>query len=198
MSRGNGFTLIETLIFIIVVGIGVAGIAQLYVSNVQESATPLVRERGSALAKAFMDEIMAKRWDENTPVGGGCVETGSNSCTSYCAALSDTQCNYSKCSLTAPGNCEPAATVSASLGADEASRSEWDDLDDYNGYTPTTPQDIDGNDLTQYSGYALSVTVAPPGSAWNGVPAADVRRIEVNVTNPLGESYTLISYRVNM
>lgn len=198
MMRHNGFTLIETLIFIIVVGIGVAGIAQLYVTNVKESATPLVRERSSALAKAFMDEIMAKRWDENTPVGGGCVESGSNSCTNYCAALSDAQCSHSKCSLTVPGNCEPAATASGTIGAEEANRSEWDDVDDYHGYSPATPQDIDGNDLTQYSGYALSVTVQPLAAAWNGVPAADVRRIVVDVASPMGESYTLIGYRVNM
>lgn len=198
MSKRNGFTLIETLIFIIVVGIGVAGIAQLFVTNVQESATPLVRERSSALSKALMDEIMAKRWDENTPLGGGCVETGSNSCTNYCSALSDAQCNHSKCSLTAPGNCEPAADAATPLGPEETDRSEWDDLDDYHGYSPATPQDLDGNDLTQYNGYSVSVTVQPPPAAWNGVPAADVRRIEVDITSPSGETYTLISYRVNM
>ncbi|MCW8827817.1 MAG: hypothetical protein OQK94_02040 [Gammaproteobacteria bacterium] len=204
MRRTTGFTLIETLIFIIVVGIGIAGIAQLYMTNVTDSATPLIRERTSSIAKAYMDEIIAKRWDENTPIGGGCVDTdltgSGDSCTTYCSALSTPQCNHSKCTLTPPGTCTATANVSAAFGTDtgETSRAVWDDLDDYNGHTASPPEDFDGNALTDSSGFTVSVTVSQPGSDWQGIPAADVRRIQVDVSNPLGETLTLVSYRVNM
>ena len=101
MRPSSGFSLIETVIFILVVGVALAGIVSLFMQNTRTSADPFVRERAVSIALTYMDEIMGKRFDENTPVGDGCVETGSNSCSNYCAGLSDVQCVRSKCRLQA-------------------------------------------------------------------------------------------------
>lgn len=205
MIKQKGFTLIEVLVFIIVVSIGLTGIVTLYTTNIKNSAAPLIRERTLIIAHAYMDEIISKQWDENSPLGGGCVDTDgdpaitTDSCTQYCSAFTDTQCERSKCTLTSPGNCEAPALISSALGPEEGTtnRPLWDDIDDYAGYSSSPPQTLDGSSLPSYTGYTASVSVTQPASSWQGIPAVDVRRISVTVSNPLGESLTLVSYRTN-
>lgn len=57
-----GFTLIEVIIFIVVVSVGLAGI--LLVSNtvVRSSADPMVRKQAVALAESILEEIMLKEY----------------------------------------------------------------------------------------------------------------------------------------
>lgn len=206
MNGQRGFTLIETVIFIIVLAVGFTGIFNLITSATLNSSAPLIRERTLVIAHAYMDEVISKRWHENTPVGGGCIDsdgalaTPGDSCSTYCAALTDLQCGLSKCNLAAPATCEAANVVAGPLGPEAGEvRSVFDDIDDYNG-PATAPLDIFGDAIPGYAGYTVAVVVGAPPTApapWNGIPAADVRRIAVTVTNPLGESLTLVSYRVN-
>lgn len=60
--RDTGFTLIELIFFIVVVGVGVAGI--LAVSNVvvRSSADPLVRKQTVAVAESLLEEILLKEY----------------------------------------------------------------------------------------------------------------------------------------
>jgi len=194
MKGMRGFSLIETVIFIVVVGIALVGIVSLFVQNTQSSAHPLVRERTVAIAHACMDEVMGKRFDENTPVGGGCVETGSNSCTSHCAALTDSTCVQSKCRLQGPGNCVARAAVSG-IATEEGSRSAYDDVDDYAGLSEY-PAGVEGA-ATGYGGFNVLVTVSQPTAAWHGIDAQDLRHIGVDVTSPTNETIALEGYRVN-
>lgn len=204
MRQEKGFTLIETVVFIVVVSVALAGIASLFNTNIKNSIAPLIRERSLALAQAYMDEILAKGWDENTPLGSGCINTGGSpdSCTNYCASIpTEVQCNRSKCTYNSgTSTCEPSASVSATMGTDGVSelnnRPLWDDLDDFIA-TPATPQDINGTALPDYSGYTVTVSITKPAAAWKLIPANDVRRISIAVTSPLNETITLIAYRVN-
>lgn len=206
MNEQRGFTLIETVIFIMVLAVGLTGLVSLSTTVTKDSAAPLIRERTLVIAHGYMDEIISKRWHENTPVGGGCIDSDGNlatpgdSCTAYCSVLSDFQCSRSKCNLTAPANCQAANVLAGPLAPEGAeTRAIFDDIDDYNGIG-TPPQDIFGNPVPGYAGYTVGVVVgAHPGAPglWNGIPSADVRRIAVSVTNPLGETLTLVSYRVN-
>jgi len=205
MRRNAGFTLIETVIFIVVVAVALAGIASLFTTNIKNSASPLIRERTIMLAQAYMDEIISKRWHELTPVGGGCLDTdpgsANDSCTLYCATItSQAQCDRSKCRYDS-GTSSCVAAESTATAVDESAevgtRSLWDDIDDYDGYNPNPPQDIHGNNITEYTDYSVNVNVTTPSANWHGIPKEDVRRISVTVNNPLGDSMTLISYRVN-
>ena len=56
----QGFTLIEVIIFIVVVAAGLAGI--LLVSNtvVASSADPMVRKQAVAVAESMLEEILLK------------------------------------------------------------------------------------------------------------------------------------------
>ena len=56
----SGFTLIELIIFIVVVGAGLAGILSVMTNTVKSSADPMVRKQAVALAESLMEEIMLK------------------------------------------------------------------------------------------------------------------------------------------
>jgi len=169
--RQSGFSLIETILVIVLLGVAVAGMAAMFLNNVSKSHEPYLRQRALAVANAFMDEILRKRWDDNSPLGGGCVNTG----TALCAS----------------------GPAPAGIGNEEAARADWDDIDDFNAISnQSPPQDSSGSDMPGYEGFTVSVTVSQPG-AWNGVPAADVKRIEVQVTSNNGETISLSAWRVN-
>ncbi len=173
LNNSRGFSLIEIVIFIVIVGVAVAGITVQFSQNVAHSADPLLRQKTLALANGIMDEIVRKRWDENSPIGGGCVATGS-------------------------GSCATGPAVSTPLGADGESRADYDDIDDYDAITnQSPPQDPTGTAISAYNGYTLSISVGYPAANWNGINSADVKQIDLALTNPIGETITFTMLRVN-
>ncbi len=166
-----GFTLVETIIVIVLVGTMMAGMTALFVNNVGNSHRPYLRQKSLAVANAFMDEILRKQWNEATPLGGGCVNTASGSC------------------ATGP--------VVIAIGTEGESRVTYDDIDDYHGLNQSPPQDASGTDMPGYSGYTVDVSVVQPGTNWNTVPAADVRLITVSVTSSHNETISVSAYRIN-
>lgn len=72
MNR-RGFTLIELIIYILVFSLGVTVILMLLPQILASGSNSTIRLRGVQVAQAVMEEILAKKWDENTPNGGGPV-----------------------------------------------------------------------------------------------------------------------------
>lgn len=64
----RGLTLIELVIFIVIVSIGVIGILAVMNATVKSSADPMLRKQAVAMAEAVMEEVLAK--DYANPVGG--------------------------------------------------------------------------------------------------------------------------------
>jgi len=56
----RGFTLIELIIFIVVVAVGLAGILSVMDTSVKSSADPLVRKQAVAIAESLLEEILIK------------------------------------------------------------------------------------------------------------------------------------------
>jgi len=67
-SRQHGFTLIELIIFIVVVSAGLAGILSVMNTVVKSSADPMVRKQTIAIAESLLEEILLK--DYANPAGG--------------------------------------------------------------------------------------------------------------------------------
>lgn len=57
-----GFTLIELIIFIVVVSAGLAGILSVMNTTVKSSADPMVRKQAAAAAESILEEIMLKAY----------------------------------------------------------------------------------------------------------------------------------------
>ncbi len=60
--RERGFTLIELIIFIVVVGAGVAGVLSVFSNSIKSSADPIIRKQTVAIAESLMEEIMQKAY----------------------------------------------------------------------------------------------------------------------------------------
>lgn len=67
-SDQRGFTLIELIIFIVVVSAGLAGILLVMNTTVRSSADPMVRKQTIAIAESLLEEIVLKEYAK--PAGG--------------------------------------------------------------------------------------------------------------------------------
>lgn len=68
--RLRGFTLIELIIFIVVVSVGLAGILVVSTTAVKSSADPMVRKQAIALADSILEEILQKEYTDPDGTSG--------------------------------------------------------------------------------------------------------------------------------
>lgn len=66
--RTQGFTLIEMLFFIVIVGVGLAGVLSVFQRSVAASGDPVMRKQAIAIAESMMEEIMLTEYAN--PTGG--------------------------------------------------------------------------------------------------------------------------------
>lgn len=69
----RGFSLIELIIFIVLVSVGVAGILKVMDLSVAASADPMLRKQAIALADSVLEEILLKAYAD--PDGSNAGET---------------------------------------------------------------------------------------------------------------------------
>ena len=79
----------------------------------------------------------------------------------------------------------------------EALRTDFDDVDDYNGLVDNGARDQFGAALAPLSAYTVTVTVAT-SAALAGVPAADAERVDVQVTHPGNVTVLLSGYKTRL
>jgi MSHA pilin protein MshD len=83
-------------------------------------------------------------------------------------------------------------TASGGAGWPSTLRANYDDVDDYNGYTSTGYKDINDTAVLSLAAFNVSIVVTTPGL--NGVATAKL--ITVTVTGPGNVSIVLSGYRV--
>jgi hypothetical protein len=96
---------------------------------------------------------------------------------------------------------DPTATPST-LGPDPGeattTRTDFDDIDDYNGWTESPPRTKTGTALSGYTGWAVSIVVDYVNPATpNGPPSEDLnlKRVVVTVTDPFGKQVVMKGLR---
>lgn len=77
-----------------------------------------------------------------------------------------------------------------------ASRANFNNVCDYNGYSDNSIRLPDGSTVASLSGYSVSIVVADTNSL-PGIASNCALRIAVSVTNPLNETMTLVGYRTD-
>jgi len=70
MRRHAGFTLIELVIFIVIVSVGITGILLVMNTVVASSADPMVRKQALALADSILEEILQKEYADPDGTSG--------------------------------------------------------------------------------------------------------------------------------
>lgn len=80
--RQGGITLIELIVFIVVMGIALTVMVTAMNSSLIRSVDPVMDIRALECAQAKLDEVVARRFDKNSPMGGipACGSTGALAC----------------------------------------------------------------------------------------------------------------------
>ena len=134
----RGFTLIELVIGMIVIGIAIVMLTSMLFPQADRAASTLQRVRSAELAHSVMNEIWGKRYDQNTNPNGGIPA---------CNAPTGIACT-------------------AALGLDGESRDMFNDVDDYNGLDEDDNMlDSSQTYVQAYPRYQLQVTVSYLDSA---------------------------------
>lgn len=78
----QGVSLVELIVFILVVGIASGALFKVYAYSVTRNADPVIQVRALELAQTRLDEVLALKYDAATPTGGipACGATGGVAC----------------------------------------------------------------------------------------------------------------------
>lgn len=85
-SNAKGFSLIELIVTIVVLGVAFSGLSRSLFKGVGRNADPLWQSKATQLSQAYLDEILSMRYQESTPIGGGAIGT----CTIEGSAVDET------------------------------------------------------------------------------------------------------------
>jgi len=75
-QKVTGFTLLEVLITIVVIGIAATTIMGVFINTVSTSADPLIQQQSISIAQAYMEEIQSKNFADPTVAETGGAEAG--------------------------------------------------------------------------------------------------------------------------
>ncbi|MCL7945987.1 type II secretion system protein [Marinobacter sp. ATCH36] len=70
INKTAGATLVELVITIVIISVAIAGVVGAFSLIAGRSADPLSQTRAVALAQLYMDEILSRKYDDDTPPGG--------------------------------------------------------------------------------------------------------------------------------
>ncbi len=169
----RGLSLIELLVFIVVVGIAVTGVLSVYSLNARASADPVVQKQALAIAESLIEEVLAKPYTYCDPDDAN-VETAAN---------------VGACAI--PEGIGPEVAQGESR---YANLTPFDNVNDYNGFSMAGIVDLNGNAVAGLGGYTVTVQVQPAG-AFNGIPAGETLLVTVTVTAPGNQGVSLSGYR---
>jgi MSHA pilin protein MshD len=173
--NSKGFTLIELIVAIVIIGIGIASFAQLMNTSTINSIDPMVRQQANAAARAYLEEILLKPF---------CDPDITSDCPTNCNA--GNTCSDANC------------TENTALAE---TRPTFDDVCDYTGLPDTLVRDQSGANVG-LTDYRVTVDILDDASAnLNGLlgAASQSLRVDVNVThtgNP-NVDVTVTGYRIN-
>lgn len=155
--RQNGFSLLELLLAMVLLGLAMTIIVQFNHNTHSQVASAGQTLRAIELGQSYLDEILSKRFDENSPLNGQqrCDETGQLACTA-------------------------AANFGPETGE---SRASFDDVDDYHQLSEV-PTNVEGNTLSNYSAlWLVTVAVTYAGNSQGFTHHQQIKQITVRVTH---------------
>lgn len=189
--RARGFSLIEVVVFIVILGIAFAGILILYNRLTTASVDPLVRKQAIAIASSLLEEIQLHAF-------------------TYCDP-DDTNVYTASSATIGAGGCAATLEVPGTEGAETRSGTpRFDNVSDYHGFSMAPIQTLASPPVAVagLGAYSASAAVAvidqdelPTFKTTPVLPAGerpkeDALRITVTATHaPTGLTVTLQSYR---
>jgi MSHA pilin protein MshD len=187
-ANQRGVTLIELIVFIVIVSVGVVGLLSTMNSTIRNSADPMVRKQMVAIAESLLNEVEQQAFtycdpdDVNFPTA-----TGTAGCTGAAAASQD------KGGLALA---TPTPAIETRYGA---AGTQFDNVADYGGFTRTPIDDVAGGNAM--AGYTASVAITRVGATFPIAGTAlmiandAVLLITVTVQRAGADDFSLSGYR---
>jgi len=168
----RGLSMVELLIFIVVVSGALVGVLAALLPGSQASADPQLRRQALAIAEALLEEaqLMPFTWCDADDAN---VETATSA--AGCA--------------TTPETAGPEA------GEGRFAPPSYDHVNDYNGQTLASIVDLTNTAIPALAGYSASVAVAAADLGSITAASGAALRISVTVNGPHGTSVTLDGWR---
>jgi len=188
LRRSVGLSLVELIVFIVIVSTAVAGVLGAINVATRASADPVIQKQALAIAEAVLEEVQLMPFTYCDPDDANAA-TALN--TAGCAAAVE---NPGAEALDVPPT-GPAETRTGTVRP-------FDNVNDYNGFSMGPGiTDITGNAIAGLGGYTvMPVTVVGQAFAAFGggraISAADSLLVTVTVTGPGNTTATLHGYRV--
>ena len=170
----RGMTLIELVVFIVVVSVGLAGVLSVLNATAAKSADPVVRKQSLAIAESLLEEITLMPFTYCDPDDAAAA-----------TATSTAGCTVAE-SMTTPG---PEAGETR-----YSTTAPFDNVNDYHGLAMTGIRDLSGTTVAGLESYTATVTVGRGGLGFANPD--DVALVSVAVTGPGRETVTLSAHRV--
>lgn len=169
--RQRGLTLIELIVFIVIVGVALAGILTVFNVTTKSSTDPMIRKQMLAIAEALLEEVQLQPF-------------------TWCDPDDPAAATATTSTPPPPAGCNTPEAIGPEAGETRGSATTpFDNVNDYNGLAGITTS-ITGGAMP--SGYSAAVSVTQ--NALNGIAAADSLRITVTVTRGT-DSLALEGYR---
>ncbi len=175
-SGCRGVSLVEVIMFIVIVGVAAGGILMVFANTSRASADPLIRKQALAIAESLIEEVRQMPFtfcdldDANASTATGAF-VGVNGCSATVEAMGP----------------EAGETRYAPL-------TPFDNINDYNGFAMAGGiLDITGATIAGLDAYSASVAVTP--IVFGGIAATDAQQITVTVTGPGNISVVLDGIR---
>ena len=180
-GKSGGVTLVELIVFIVIVGVAMAGLFAAFNTITAASADPQVRKQVLAIAESLMDEIALKPFTFCDPDDANAA-TATNSIVgdvNGCALLSED---------TAMGTEPP-------LGEGRYGSPQFDNVSDYHGFAMGPGiQDITSAAIPGLGAYSVTdITIEQAGLG--GIAERDALRISITVIGPGNVQTILEGYR---
>lgn len=177
-ARQGGITLVEQIIFIVVVGVGVVGLLASLRTSLFFSADPQVKKQQIAVAEAVLAEILHQPFTYCDPDDANAATATISGALPTCALVAaDQDRGGDPNPLTAP-TAHSAAFVETRNGV--APGTQFDNVADYGGYTQVGVTGISGTN--PLANYRVDVAVTRIGATY-GLPPGAALQIAVTVTD---------------
>jgi MSHA pilin protein MshD len=184
----RGISLVELIVFIVIVGIAAAGVVGALSMATRASADPMIQKQALAIAEALLEEVQLQPFtycDPDDPNAASAQNAGG--CTGGAGGPNDEN-------LLVAGKLGPEAGETR-----YSATTPYDNVSDYNGFpNPLVPgiTDITGAAITGLENYTAKVDVV--NQVLGTIPATDSLLITVTVDGPPGTNTKVVldGYRV--
>ena len=187
----EGLTLIEQIVFIVIVSVGVIGLVSVMNPMVRFSAEPMRQKQLSAIAETMLAEILHQpfTWcdpdDANASIAtAATIGAGMTGCANGAADQ-----NKGGGDLTSPTS-QGAAYTETRYGT--AAGTQFDNVADYGGFSSANIDDATQSNAM--AGYAVSVSITRAGTTFGLSDNSAALAVTVTVTKD-GQSFSLTGYR---